>query len=122
MRDLAVCKHAVAELERLADHGHRNLIVPGGGIPDKAIEAIDAAASLTPSTAIMRALWRRTKPDTCLLTLPSLPSWSRRRAWANAELSRKTGKSQSYSLLACYLRLTQWNGPGTSHPTPWPRG
>ncbi|WP_208245875.1 aspartate kinase (plasmid) [Rhizobium sp. T1470] len=51
MRDLAVCKHAVAELERLADHGHKILVVPGGGIPDKAIEAVDVAASLTPSTA-----------------------------------------------------------------------
>lgn len=51
MRDLAVCKSALCELERLADHRHRLLIVPGGGIPDKAIEAVDATHPLSPFTA-----------------------------------------------------------------------
>lgn len=51
MRDIAACKKAVAELERLADEGHKLLVVPGGGIPDKAIEAIDALAPFAPSTA-----------------------------------------------------------------------
>lgn len=51
MRDLAVCKLALAELERLAGDGHRILLVPGGGIPDKAIETIDAAEPLDSFTA-----------------------------------------------------------------------
>lgn len=51
MRDIVACKAALAELERLADDGHRFLIVPGGGIPDKAIEAVDAAHSLEAFTA-----------------------------------------------------------------------
>lgn len=51
MVDLEACKAAVEELERLAECGHRILIVPGGGIPDKAIEAIDATHPLAPVTA-----------------------------------------------------------------------
>lgn len=51
MRELGVCKLALAELERLADQGHRMLVVPGGGVPDKAIETIDAAEPLDPFTA-----------------------------------------------------------------------
>lgn len=51
MRDLAVCKAAVAELERISRSGHRILVVPGGGLPDKAIESVDATHRLTPSTA-----------------------------------------------------------------------
>ncbi|CDZ64456.1 Aspartate/glutamate/uridylate kinase [Neorhizobium galegae bv. orientalis] len=51
MRDFAVCKTALAELERLCRSGHRILVVPGGGIPDKAIESIDAVHRLAPFTA-----------------------------------------------------------------------
>ncbi|MEH7876388.1 aspartate kinase [Rhizobium laguerreae] len=51
MRDIATCKKAIAQLEELASKGHRILIVPGGGIPDKAIEAIDAKHPLEPFTA-----------------------------------------------------------------------
>ncbi|CAH2394098.1 conserved hypothetical protein [Mesorhizobium prunaredense] len=51
MRDLEACRAALAELERLGRRGHRILIVPGGGIPDKAIEAVDATHPLAPFTA-----------------------------------------------------------------------
>ena len=51
MRDPAVCREAIAGIERAARDGHRLLIVPGGGVPDKAIEAIDATRPLSPFTA-----------------------------------------------------------------------
>ncbi|WP_107676190.1 aspartate kinase [Agrobacterium sp. LAD9] len=51
MRDPVICKAALAEIERVTDQGHRILIVPGGGIPDKAIEAIDASHPLESFTA-----------------------------------------------------------------------
>ncbi|MEZ2127908.1 aspartate kinase [Sinorhizobium sp. CB9] len=51
MRNLEACRAALAELEELGRSGHRILIVPGGGIPDKAIEAVDATHPLAPFTA-----------------------------------------------------------------------
>ncbi|WP_027681666.1 aspartate kinase [Rhizobium leguminosarum] len=51
MRDISACQRAIAQLEQLATEGHRILIVPGGGIPDKAIEALDAAHPLEAFTA-----------------------------------------------------------------------
>ncbi|MEX2745619.1 aspartate kinase [Rhizobium mongolense] len=51
MRDLATCKATLGELERLSERGHRILVVPGGGIPDKAIESVDATHPLAPFTA-----------------------------------------------------------------------
>jgi len=51
MRDLQACRETLAELERLANRGHRMLIVPGGGLPDKAIESVDATHPLAPFTA-----------------------------------------------------------------------
>lgn len=51
MRDLGGCRTALSELEKLVDLGHRILIVPGGGLPDKAIEVVDAASPIAPFTA-----------------------------------------------------------------------
>ncbi|WP_037390182.1 aspartate kinase [Sinorhizobium americanum] len=51
MADLRACKAAVTELEGLADRGYRMLIVPGGGILDKAIETVDEKHPLAPFTA-----------------------------------------------------------------------
>ncbi|MQW64013.1 aspartate kinase [Sinorhizobium meliloti] len=42
MKNLQSCKDALAELEDLHRSGHRILIVPGGGLPDKAIESVNA--------------------------------------------------------------------------------
>ncbi|EPE93709.1 amino acid kinase family protein [Rhizobium grahamii] len=51
MRDIPTCKDAIAELERLVEFGYRILLVPGGGLPDKAIEAVDASYPLAAFTS-----------------------------------------------------------------------
>lgn len=51
MRDPIACKSLIAEFERMPLLGEHLLIVPGGGLPDKAIEAIDADDPLSPFTA-----------------------------------------------------------------------
>lgn len=50
-RDLDEASRLVAALVALAESGHRLLVVPGGGRPDKAIEAIDRERPLAPDTA-----------------------------------------------------------------------
>lgn len=50
-RDLGEAGRLVAALAALAEAGYRLLVVPGGGRPDKAIEAIDRERSLAPGTA-----------------------------------------------------------------------
>ncbi|RWI07355.1 aspartate kinase [Mesorhizobium sp.] len=46
MRNLETCRTVLAGLEQIRSSGHRILIVPGGGIPDKAIEAVNAVHPL----------------------------------------------------------------------------
>ena len=50
-RDLAEASRLVTALAALAGSGHRFLVVPGGGRPDKAIEAIDRERPLAADTA-----------------------------------------------------------------------
>jgi aspartokinase-like uncharacterized kinase len=50
-RDLGEASRLVAALTALAASGHRLLVVPGGGRPDKAIEAVDRERPLAPDTA-----------------------------------------------------------------------
>ncbi|QPH54788.1 aspartate kinase [Pontivivens ytuae] len=45
------CRALIAEIETLACEGHRLLLVPGGGLPDNAIESVDATYPLSPFTA-----------------------------------------------------------------------
>ncbi|MDK1494260.1 nucleoside-diphosphate kinase [Sinorhizobium sp. 7-81] len=51
MRDLETCRTVLADLEQIRTSGHRIMIVPGGGIPDKAIEAVDSSYPLDAFTA-----------------------------------------------------------------------
>ncbi|MGK9233383.1 hypothetical protein KXS07_18315 [Inquilinus limosus] len=50
-RDLEEASRLVGALAALAGSGQRILVVPGGGRPDKAIEAIDRERPLAPDTA-----------------------------------------------------------------------
>lgn len=50
-RDLDQTARLIGALAGLAAEGHRILVVPGGGRPDKAIEAIDRERPLAPDTA-----------------------------------------------------------------------
>ncbi|WEX91422.1 aspartate kinase (plasmid) [Sinorhizobium garamanticum] len=51
MRNLETCRTVLAGLEHVRSAGHRILVVPGGGLPDKVIEAVDAAHPLAAFTA-----------------------------------------------------------------------
>ncbi|PCI04071.1 MAG: aspartate kinase [Hyphomicrobiales bacterium] len=51
MRNPAACRSTIVAIETIAASGHNVLIVPGGGIPDKAIEAINVDNPLSPFTA-----------------------------------------------------------------------
>ncbi|WP_018099376.1 hypothetical protein [Sinorhizobium meliloti] len=51
MADLDTCRAILFELEQLRRRGHQFLVVPGGGLPDKAIEAVDSSHPLADFTA-----------------------------------------------------------------------
>ena len=45
------CRTLIETIEALTEEGHKLLLVPGGGLPDNAIESVDATHPLSPFTA-----------------------------------------------------------------------